>query len=61
MKERKRFEKKLLQWPKDWFSKVTSGDDPWVFYMSPTFVVHCLDRTERIIEGMGRFRKERLR
>ena len=61
MEERQRFDQRLSAWPDDWFSKATSGGDPWVFYMSPTFVVHCLDRTEQIIAGIGRFRKERFR
>ena len=61
LKERKRFEQELSQWPDAWFSRATSSDGPWVFYMSAGFVTHCLDRTEQIIEGIGRFRKERLR
>ena len=63
LKERKRFEQGLSRsrWPEEWFSKAVRGDQPWVFYMSPTFVAHCLDRTEQIIEGIGRFRKERIR
>ena len=59
--ERNRFEQKLSQWPEDWFLRATSGDAPWVFYMSASFIAHCLDRTGQIIEGIGRFRKERLR
>ena len=59
--ERKRFEQELSRWPEDWFSIATSGDDPWVFYMSAAFVAHCLDRAEQIIAGIGRFRKARLR
>ena len=59
--ERKRFEQELSRWPEDWFLRATAGDAPWVFYMSASFIAHCLDRTERIIEGIGRFRKERLR
>ena len=61
MKERKHFEQELSRWPEDWFSTAISGNDPWIFYMSASFVAHCLDRTEQIIEGIGRFRKERLR
>ena len=59
LEERQRFDSQLSRWPRDWFLKATSGDDPWVFYMSPTFVEHCLDRTEDIITGIGKFCKER--
>ena len=58
LEERRSFDGQLSGWPDDWFSKATSGDAPWVFYMSPTFVAHCLDRTEQIISGIGRFCKE---
>lgn len=58
LEERRRFDRQLSRWPEDWFSKATSGGAPWVFYMSPTFVAHCLGRTEQIISGIGRFCKE---
>lgn len=61
LEERQRFDKRLSKWPREWFSKATSGGTPWVFYMSPAFIVHCLDRTEDIIAGIGRFFKERFR
>ena len=61
LEERKRFDQRLSGWPADWFTKATSDGAPWVFYMSPTFVAHCLDRAERIIAGIERFCKERLR
>ena len=60
MEERQRFCKRLSEWPEDWFSMATLGGEPWVFYMSPTLVAHCLDGTEKIIGGIGRFCKERL-
>ena len=59
LEERLRFDQRLSGWPKDWFVKATSGDAPWVFYMSPIFVAHCLDRTEEIIAGIGKFCKKR--
>lgn len=57
VKDRQRFEDRLNNsgWPSNWFSKATSGEEPWMFYMSPKFVELCLDRTEQIIEGIKRF------
>lgn len=60
----KKFEKKLLdedRWPSDWFSKATSGDEPWMFYMTSTFVDHCLDMAERVIEGIEQFGRDGIR
>ena len=59
--ERERFDDQLSKWPNDWFLKATSDGAPWVFYMSPNFVTHCLDRMEQIISGIERFCKERFR
>ena len=61
LEERQRFDRQLSRWPTDWFSRATSGGAPWVFYMSSTFVTHCLNLTEQIIPGIGRFCKERFR
>ena len=55
--DRQRFEERLnnSDWPSNWFSKATSGEEPWMFYMSPKFIELCLDRTEQIIEGIKGF------
>ena len=57
LQERHRFDKRLNEsgWPADWFSKATSGEESWIFYMSPAFVEHCLVRTKQIITGLGGF------
>lgn len=53
----KKFESLLDEgrWPPDWFSKATSGDEPWMFYMTSAFVDHCLNMAERVIEGIEQF------
>ena len=63
LEERQRFARQLSRsgWPEDWFSTAMSGGKPWIFYMSPIFVTHCLDRMEQVIEGIGKFYKERFR
>ena len=38
-------------WPSDWFLKVTVGGDPWVCYMSPVFVKHCIQTMEQTAKG----------
>ena len=39
-------------WPSDWFLKVTVGDDPWMCYMSPAFVKHCIQTMEQTAGGV---------
>lgn len=57
----KKFEKLLDEnrWPSDWFAKATSDDEPWMFYMTSTFVYHCLEITEGVIRGIEQFGFER--
>ena len=50
-----KFAKRLNCWPAGWFEKAETGSDPWIFYMSPKFVEHCLTMTEKIINGLGDF------
>ena len=55
--ELERFEKQLNEscWPSDWFLKATSNDKPWMFYMSPKFIEHCLGIVEKVIRGIEKF------
>lgn len=46
-------------WPKDWFSGVDRGEDPWLYYMAPDFCAHCVALIDGIIDGTGRYLKER--
>ena len=57
--ERLRFQKRLDSsgWPQDWFAKATAGGEPWIFYLTDTFVRHCLERIEQAIAGIGAFCK----
>ena len=43
------------------FPKATSSDEPWMFYMTPAFVDHCLKMAEGIISGIEQFGLERIR
>ncbi len=42
-------------WDPSWFSRATSGGEPWIFYLSDTFVDHCLAMIDHILEGFGAF------
>lgn len=46
-------------WPADWFSRATSNDEPWMFYMTSAFADHCLDMAKQVIEGIQQFGWER--
>jgi hypothetical protein len=39
----------------DWFKASTSAGKPWIFYMTSTFVDHCLDFTGQLLDCLGRF------
>jgi hypothetical protein len=47
-------------WPRDWFDVATSDDEPWIFYMSQTFIDHCLRTIDDILAGIGAYVLDRL-
>jgi len=55
--ERDKFERRIQEckWRQDWFSMATHNERPWIFYMSGTFIEHCLEAIEAIIVGIGRY------
>ena len=59
--ELKEFERLLgeKRWPPDWFSRATSDDEPWIFYMTSSFIDHCLEKAEQVIRGIVQFGLER--
>jgi len=60
-KRLKEFERLLKKnrWPLEWFSWATSDDEPWMFYMTPAFVEHCLEMFEKVIKGIEQFCREK--
>jgi hypothetical protein len=64
--ERNRFAERIDRgireegWSSNWFEKATTGGTPWIFYLTNSFVDHCLNSIDRVIEGMGAFVKEQL-
>lgn len=55
--ERLKFEERIRTegWPTIWFSKSTSGDHPWIFYMSTPFIDQCLAMIDAVLEGVGKY------
>ena len=51
------FEKKInnSNWPQEWFSKATSDNKPWIFYMTDLFQTKCIKTINDIIIGTGNF------
>ena len=61
MEERIKFDNRVRsgEWPAEWFRKSTTGDEPWIFYMSDEFIRHCLTTIDGVLEGVGAFLKQR--
>ena len=55
--KRKKFNELIVAdaWPEGWFTKSTSNDEPWIFYMSADFIEHCLHTIDQVLEGVGRY------
>jgi hypothetical protein len=47
------------KWPEAWFTSADRDGKPWLYYMSPEFCSHCVDLIDGIIDGTGRYLKER--
>jgi hypothetical protein len=60
VRNQEKFSERILQekWPTNWFEQSTKGGEPWIFYMSETFVDHCLVTINGTIDGAGRYSKE---
>lgn len=61
MEERHKFSEQIRKrgWPRGWFKKSTSGDQPWIFYMSAEFIQHCLDTIDQVLDGVGAYLTQR--
>jgi hypothetical protein len=62
MEERLRFAKRIEDesWPNEWFSRATSGDEPWIYYLSQSFIDHCLQTIVQILDGFSAFVQKEL-
>lgn len=50
---------KNKHWPCHWFKRSSTGDEPWIFYMSDVFIAHCLKMIDQVLEGVGRYLEQR--
>ena len=55
--QREQFAGCLEDWPEGWFSLSTTNNVPWMFYMTPEFIDHCLDMVESIFLGLCRYQR----
>jgi hypothetical protein len=57
VRERTKFADRIRRedWPSDWFEQSSSGGEPWIFYLSDSFVTYCLKMVEAVLESYGRF------
>ena len=59
--EIRKFDARRKSWPCAWFEHSSLGDDVWMFYMSRTFISHCLDTTREVVDGIEDFLVDRVR
>lgn len=59
-KVRKSFARRLEtpEWHSEWFSRASTGDDPWMFYMTDIFIDHCIDTIEKVAVGIEKLKRE---
>ena len=57
--QRQAFAERLSEWASGWFDHSTSGGEPWIFYMSPEFISHCINTTEDVLRGLIRYQHGR--
>jgi len=58
--QRERFQRRLqaANWPSDWFSKATTGNSPWIFYVTDAFIQHCFTTIDSVLNGVGVFARK---
>ncbi len=63
MPERMGFSQTIIDknWPSDWFDKSATGGNPWILYLSDSFVRNCLDMIENLLERFGAFYRDKSR
>ena len=54
-RERAKFAEQVGDWPDGWFRHSSHGDDPWIFYMSESFIEEWVSTAERLIDAFGAF------
>lgn len=59
LKERHDFLKVVAEkgWPSTWFDKATSGDEPWVIYITDELIDRCLKFIDELLEAAGAYNR----
>ena len=57
--ERERFQRRIANWPSDWFATADSDHKPWIFYLTDTFIRHCLTTVNSVLGGVGAFARNK--
>ena len=62
MEDRKEFERTIQEknFPAEWFTKATSGDDPVVFYMSETMIRKVMETIDGVLDGIASYTRDRV-
>jgi hypothetical protein len=60
--ERDRFEERIKEagWPASWFQRATNDKKPWMFYLSETFIQHCLAIIDQVVAAIGSLVRDEL-
>jgi hypothetical protein len=58
IEERRRFEDLVKKWPASWFQSSKTDEQPWVFYLSDSFISECMSLIEETITALGHFAKK---
>jgi len=58
--ERKKFEKRILSWPKGWFESFRIDNRPWIFCMTDTFIKKVFDVFDASLIVLGKFVNEHI-
>jgi hypothetical protein len=57
--ERRNFAARIgRDWDSSWFASATSGEEPWIFYLSETFIARTLGIVEPVVLAIGLFARE---
>jgi len=58
IEERRRFADLVKKWPASWFQSSKTDEQPWVFYLSDSFISDCMSLIEETITALGYFAKK---
>lgn len=53
VERRKKFANQVNKWPKGWFEKSESNNEPWVWYMSNAFIQRVLRFIDEVLDAAG--------